>query len=311
MEKNQTPRILDLLLELSSYGQHTTQQLAESLGVTRRNIYNYLGMLTDYGFKVRKDGHSYYIDPLSPFFKKLRENIQLSDTEAEYICQTLAEAPSNDIMAARVRTKLARHYGLDDIAASPEAFVQRVNTSKALLRKAIKTERIVKIVGYSSPHSHTVKDRFVEPYMFLNNGHDVRCHEISTHTNKTFKLSRMQGVELMDDSWFNKKLHKDVYTDIFMFSGEETHPVKLRLGQLSHNLLLEECPLSREYITAGEDGKSWTFAADMASFLGIGRFVIGLYDDIEVLGDDSFIDYLNKKVETMKNHSHANKTTTT
>lgn len=298
MENKQLSRILNLIVYLTASGRHTAQQYADMLGVTRRNVYNYLHMLADYGFNVRREGNYYSLDTRSQFFKRLDENIPLSDTEAEYLCAMLADADKTDYMAVRLHTKLARHFGLDDIATNP-SLSQRVNTNKATLRHAIKEERIVKICNYSSPHSNTVKDRYVEPYMFLNNGRDVRCHEIATHTNKTFKLSRMGNVEMLDDRWFNKHLHKDVYTDIFMFSGEERHPVKLRLGLLSHNLLLEEYPSSSEYITAEEDSKSWLFAADMASFLGIGRFVMGLYDDIEILGDDGFIDYINNKVEAM------------
>ena len=35
------------------------------------------------------------------------------------------------------------------------------------------------------------------------------------------------------------------------------------------------------------------------SFLGIGRFVIGLYDDIEILGCEEFKEYVRKKIEGM------------
>lgn len=306
MENKQLSRILDLIVYLTASGRHTAQQYADMLGVTRRNVYNYLHMLADYGFNVRREGNCYSLDMRSQFFKRLGENIPLSDTEAEYLCQNLANADRSDFMAARLRTKLARHFGLDDIATDPN-ISQRVNTNKATLRHAMREERIVKIVGYSSPHSHTVSDRYVEPYMFLNSGRDVRCHEIKSHQNKTFKLSRMESVELLDDSWFNKHLHRQIYTDIFMFSGEERHTVNIRLGQLSHNLMIEEYPLSESSITPDTDNKHWLLSIDVASFLGIGRFVLGLYDDIEVLGDDDFIDYINNKVATMMSDSHTNK----
>ncbi len=301
METNQLSRILDLIIYLTSPGRHTAQQYADMKGMARRNVYNYLHMLADYGFHVRRDSGYYSLDPQSPFFKRLGENIPLSDTEAEYLCHTLADADKDDIMASRLRTKLARHFGLDDIATDP-CISQRVNTNKATLRHAMKEERIVKICNYSSPHSHSVSDRYVEPYMFLNNGRDVRCHEIKSHINKTFKLSRMESVELLDDSWFNKHLHRQIYTDIFMFSGEERHTVTMRLGQLSHNLMIEEYPLSEPSFTPCDDGIHWMLTIDVASFLGIGRFVMGLYDDIDILGDDDFRIYINNKVEGMKLH---------
>ena len=302
MQTNLLPRVLDLIVYLTAAGRHTAQQYADMLGVTRRNVYNYLRLLGDYGFNVRREAGYYSLDPRSPFFRRLGENIPLSDTEGEFVCNLLADADPNDFMASRLRSKLARHFGLEDTAASPE-LARRVNSNKALLRQAMKTERIVKICGYSSPHSHSVSDRYVEPYTFLNNGRDVRCHEISTHINKTFKLSRMGSVELLNDSWFNKARHKEVYTDIFMFSGEERHTVSLRLGQLSRNLMVEEYPLSEPCVTPVGDGSHWLLNIDVASFLGIGRFVMGLYDDIDVLGDEAFKGYIRKKVEGMKGRS--------
>lgn len=300
MENNQLSRVLDLVAYMSSGNRYTALDLAEMLGITRRNLYNYFHQLADYGFRVLREGHCYELDPRSPFFKRINATIPLSETEAECICHTLAENGSGDALTQRVSAKLARHFGLDGIAADPQLLAKRVNDNKAVLRKAMKTERIVRICNYSSPHSHTVHDRYVEPFLFLNGGRDVRCHEIATHQNKTFKLSRMESVELMDDSWFNKPMHKRTYTDIFMFSGEERHTVTLRLGQLSRNLMLEEYPLSEGCIEPAGDGSHWLFTADVVSFLGIGRFVMGLYDDILVLGDDGFKDYIRRKVEGMK-----------
>lgn len=118
METAQCKRILDLIVYLTCNGQLTTQQYADMLGVTRRNVYNYLKLLSDYGFRVVRNGSRYHLDQRSPFFKQLKENIPLTDTEAEYLCQTLSEADPKDTMASILRAKLARHFGLNDIMMS-------------------------------------------------------------------------------------------------------------------------------------------------------------------------------------------------
>ena len=41
------------------------------------------------------------------------------------------------------------------------------------------------------------------------------------------------------------------------------------------------------------------FSSDVASYLGIGRFVLGLYHDIEVLGNPDFVAYIYNKVKGM------------
>ena len=90
---------------------------------------------------------------------------------------------------------------------------------------------------------------------------------------------------------------------MFMFSGEQRYPVTLRLGQPSHNLMIEEYPQSEQCITADSDG-SWTFHTDVVSFLGIGRFVLGLYDDIKIIGCQQFIDYIREKIRSMGENGH-------
>ena len=77
-------------------------------------------------------------------------------------------------------------------------------------------------VDYSSPHSHSVTNRVVEPFLLMNNNQDVRCHEIETRTNKTFRLNRIQHIETLNTQWIYECYHRQVFTDIFMFSSE-TH----------------------------------------------------------------------------------------
>ena len=78
MRLNKYGRELDLLILLTDNGNHTVQELADRLGVTRRALYYYLEYLRDSGFEVIRTGSNYRIDRSSPFFKRLHENIALS-----------------------------------------------------------------------------------------------------------------------------------------------------------------------------------------------------------------------------------------
>ena len=91
-----------------------------------------------------------------------------------------------------------------------------------------------------------------------------------------------------------------LYTDIFMFSSEDQQNVKLRMGRLSTNILREEYPQSERYIEQ-EDDSHWLCELPVCSFLGVGRFVLGLKADIEVLENDAFRQYLREKVKEMMN----------
>ena len=105
-------------------------------------------------------------------------------------------------------------------------------------------------------------------------------------------------MEAVNAAWLYEDKHRQLYTDLFMFSGEERFHVVLQLGILSRNLLLEEYPQSADNIHE-EDDRYWRFETDVASYLGIGRFVLGLYDDIAVIADEGFKNYIQDKIRKM------------
>ena len=295
MQYNKRGRELDLILLLSENASCTAQQIAERLGVTRRTVYNYLESLAGMGLHVLKSGSRYRLDHTSAFFRRLHEALSLSEDEAAYLCRLLAAADNRDYKARAIRQKIARLFHLAD-SDDPE-LLRRVSASLAVLKKAMSARQMVMLHNYSSPHSHTVSDRIVEPFLFIDDGRNVRCHEVSTHMNKTFKVARMESAEMLDVPWAFADGHKRVFTDIFAFSGERRSRVSVLLGQLSRNLLLEEYPAAADFLSQS-DGTHWLLEIDVASFRGIGRFVMGLLDDIDVLGNDAFKSYISGKVRS-------------
>ena len=59
-------------------------------------------------------------------------------------------------------------------------------------------------------------------------------------------------------------------------------------------LLSEEYPLAVPYIEKRE--KDYYFHGPVAGFVGVGRFVLGMMDDLTVVGPDSFKQYLQKAI---------------
>lgn len=290
---NKYGRELDLILLLIENKDYTALELAQKLGITRRNLYYYLEYLKESGFILIKSGTTYRLDRRSPFFKRLHESIAFTDDEASYLYRQLECAQKKDYRAQSIKAKLERFFNFEALTDVGQR--KRAEQNVAQLKEAMVQKRIACLKGYSSPHSQTVSDRLVEPFFFFHGDTDVRCYEINSHSNKTFKPSRAESVEITEVEWLNEAGHRKVYTDIFMFSGEQRHPVRMYLGRLSHSLLLEEYPLSEPFITETETPDRWLFRTDVVSFLGVGRFVLGLYDDIEVLGNEEFKAYLRGK----------------
>lgn len=300
MRHDKLEKEMNLMLLLTENHRYDVDAICDRMGISRRMLYYYLESFRDWGFKVEKNGRVYSLDRESPFFKHLFETINFTEEEALTMLSILNKVEDRNAIIERLRRKLDRFYDLN-ILSNPQ-IREQVAHNVSVLYDAIKRHRLVKIMGYSSPHSKSVTDRVIEPFLMMNNNNDVRCYELSSKMNKTFKVSRMTDVLLLDLEWGNESKHKMIFTDLFMFSGEEKLPVKLRLDLLAYNLMIEEYPKSADFIEQ-ETEKSWIFTTDVASYLGISRFVLGLYGHIDVLESAGFAKYLSDEILKMYNKS--------
>lgn len=297
--ENNTSRFrkwFDLIIVMTDGRNHTARELSAVLGTTTRNLYYVLRVLREVGFDIVHEGKSYYINPRSPFLQPLINSLNLTSDEAAYLYRMLLSESSDSPQASMLRRKLGRYYDLRHL--SDARLLERQHANIARLEQAMAERRVAILHDYSSPHSNSRTDRVVEPFLFLGDKSDVRAYEIKSHQNKTFKIARIGWVEVVDAPWFNASCHREVYTDMFMFSGEETHHVRLRFSLLARHLMLEEYPHAAAYIRR-EDKTHWIFETDVVSYVGLSRFVLGLYDEIEVLDDDGFRAFLNKRIEKM------------
>ncbi|MGN1375059.1 MAG: helix-turn-helix transcriptional regulator [Prevotella sp.] len=285
--------VLELLTENHTYD---IQQICDKLGMSRRNLYYYIEFFRDNGFNIYKQGNCYCIDRDSPFFDRLIQRISFTEEEAITIRRAISRYGKGNAIIGNIKKKLDRFYDFDILAEEQldEESLKKVTR----IYNAIKLKRQIFIRNYTSPHSNSTKDRLVEPFNLMNNNHEVRCFEPLSGMNKTFKISRMADVEILDTEWIYENRHKTMHTDIFMFSSETTYHIQLILGRLSCNILKEEYPLSEQYIKP-IDNEKFRLEMDVCSYTGIGRFIIGLFDDIEIIGDEGLIDYLKVKIDKL------------
>jgi hypothetical protein len=82
--------------------------------------------------------------------------------------------------------------------------------------------------------------------------------------------------------------------DIFGLTGDAWYDVKLRLSPTAHYLLIEEFPLAARYIH--KRAEVIYFQGIVRHWKGVGRFVLGLPGEIEVLSPTAFQDYLREKI---------------
>lgn len=279
----------------------TVEEISKELQMSRRSIYRYIDTFRQMGFIVLKEGSRYRIDHASPFFQEITERIHFNEEEAMTINQVLNSVIDNSPQVRHLREKLASLYDYGVLAR--HGVDDAIARNLGMLFKAIQSERVAVLHNYSSPNSGKISDRIVEPYLFLAENSEVRCYEIPTGMNKTFKVGRIELVELLGVRWLHKDKHQPFYTDLFHFSGEERHTVRLLLGQLATSLLLEEYPAAEEQLTLADDGRH-LLTTQVCSFKGVGRFVLGLFDDIEVVDSPEFQAWLDERVEDLTKKFH-------
>ena len=289
-------RMLDLLLTMVA-DSHSAAELAEVLGTSKRNLYYVIKQMEDYGFVIHHLHRRYLLDPHSPFFQDIARTVDFTQEQAFYMYRLLSEVDNkSNPMAGLLRRKLTRYYHLNEF--SPTWRDRLVYNNVQQLQRAVNQRRVVVLHGYSSGHSQTVKDRLVEPFLFLGDKADIRAYEPSSGLNKTFKISRIAEVEVMNDFWQHEDRHRQLFTDMFMFSSEERIPICLCLDLLAHSLMCEEYPHAAELMKP--DGRNhWVLTTDVANYVGIGRFILGLYDHVEIVYGDGLKRYLRERLSAM------------
>ena len=289
---------LQLMLLLIENHSYTIQDICKRMELSRRNLYYYLEFFRDAGFIVEHVKPYYRISKDSPFFRKLDATVHFTEDEAIAMRQILEQTGDQSLQVNRLKQKLDKLYDLEIL--NDVQLREQLGRNVSTLYTAVKSKLTVVLKNYSSPHSNTVKDRVVEPFLFMDGNREIRCYELESRMNKTFKLSRIGEVELLDLVWANEGKHKQMFTDVFMFSGEQQMTVTLRLRRLAMQVLCEEYPQAERFVEPdGED--HWRVVMTVCSYIGIGRFVLGLFEHIDVLGDDGFKTYLKEKVNLLNN----------
>mgnify|MGYP002518680817 CR=1 FL=1 len=277
----------------------TNEDIASRISLSKRSVYRYLDAFRDMGFIVERSGDIYRLDKNSPFFREICGGVMFTEDEAATVAQLLAAVGDNSTRARGLRRKLERIYDYK-VLESHEAD-RRLAENTSRLYEAVKQHLTVVLKSYRSLHGGSVCDRIVEPYRFMNSNDDIRCYELASEQNKTFKISRIGEVKLLDIKWIAEPAHEQIYTDAFGFTGTPIDTIALRLTPRAASLLREEYPKARPFLTDDVDGTS-VYEENVCSYLGAMRFVFGLYSDVEVVKSEKFKKFLKEKAEDLTLH---------
>jgi predicted DNA-binding transcriptional regulator YafY len=284
-------RQLNLMVLLTQNRNLSQEEISSMLEITPRTFYRYLEAFERMGFIVVKEGKFHRLDRSSPFFRKITELVHFTESEAVTMRNVLDSVGYHSPEIVHLREKLSRLY--DHKILQHHAVNVSFANNLHQLYEAIKLERVAILHHYRSSRSNTVTNRTVEPFQFLSGNEEVRCYEPASGMCKTFKVDRLERVSVLDVKWSFREQHKTFYTDLFHFSGENKMKVVLRLDRLAAQLLLEEFPASEEELK--NEGEHWILTTEVCSWKGVGRFVLGLPSNVEVLDSSEFLQYLQSQ----------------
>jgi predicted DNA-binding transcriptional regulator YafY len=164
------------------------------------------------------------------------------------------------------------------------------------IAQAMKERKQLVLRNYHSANSSEINDRLVEPINFGDNYQTIVALDTKDKQSKQFKIDRIGEIVETDTTFAYEHLHQKTTTDIFGMTGGKSIWVTLNLRMRSYLLLREEHPLSIPYIEKKEEGY-YQFHGPVSNFDGIGRYVLGLIDEIEVAGPVEFKKYLKEKIK--------------
>lgn len=290
-------RTLNLLA--GSRRGYTVDELAEKLGVSRRTVYRDLIIYGQCGFEVVTHPVTHRLRVGNP--GETAEKIGFDADEAHILEEALLglpEGPVRSDLLDKVRS----------FSGSSQALGHYLNQQAGLhyksLSQAIRERVQVVLTDYNAPSSHSIGNRLVEPYGFSSSLDTLFAFEPASRRNKSYKIVRIGQVRLERVPWQFSHLHEAPKTDAFgMPIGDSLLEVHLHLGQLSSNLLREEHPAAALFLSpllAPKPGERvYELRLRVADYRGIGRFVLGLIDDIDVIGPPDFVKHLQKRIRSL------------
>lgn len=289
MDQPKIERLLRLMKMLTTNTTYTVDDLAERLSMSRRTIYRYIDTFREAGFVIKKSGDHIRLDKESPHFKDISQLVHFTEEEAVILKRAIESIDDTNLLKQNLKRKL---YSVYDNKILADTIVRGSNTDNVhSLIEAIEEQKQVKLCSYRSAHAGAVRDRVVEPFAFTTNYIQIWCYDTEDNTCKLFKLSRIGSVEILDIGWQHKESHIKGVIDIFRMNGTEEYHIKIELGIMARNLLIEEYPLAEKYLMPTNNGK-WLLDTTVANYAGVARFVVGLMDDIQIIDSPELEQYI-------------------
>jgi predicted DNA-binding transcriptional regulator YafY len=296
--KNNKPieRILKLLFYLNNPFGHTLEECIDTLLISKSTFYEYREKLADVGFFIQLENGKYRFDATKSDNSWFTNLLHISDEDAYLFSKAIDKLDISVPKAQSLKNRLLKIF--DNGLYAEQIARQSEKNVTAFLIDAIQNQKQVLLCGYHSGNSQTITDRLVEPFQLSDSFNLVWCYDVEKNANRQFKISRIDRVEISPMDWEFKHLHKTTPTDIFRNTGILDKQVEIMLNLRATNLLIEEYPMAEQHLKKQND-RMFLFQCNVAMYVGPCRFVLGLWDDVEIIGDSNFKNFVQQKIRKL------------
>jgi len=295
--ETKTHRILRFILFLSNSYAKSKDECTTFLGIGDTAFYSYCNTLKEIGFDLCQQDGKYWLEYTDQDFRILQNIFHFSVEEGYLLSRGIDAIAENHAAAIRLKHKLKAFLNQDK--AIDDYIRKEKSGIVSSLRKAQQQRKQILLVNYASGNSQTVRNRMVEPFEFRDDFNLVWAFDTLLKQNRQFKVCRIEDVKETLIPWKNERFHHSKPVDVFRNTGDLNKHIELGMNLKARNLLIEEYPLTERHLERIGTNQ-YRLALQVAKYEGPGRFVLGLMDDIQVVGGDGFRDYLKTKIKKIQ-----------
>lgn len=297
--------MLVLMQLMSGTVYYSVGELAEKMETSTRTIYRYIDTFRNAGYVADKVGTDRYrLIRMPKFCPDLKDLVYFTEQEARLLVGIIRGLREPDALKGNLCAKLSAVYDVTGINHRKMDMDVAMNVS--VIEKAVRDRRQMVFLRYRSAHSDSIHDARVEPYSFSDDHLNVYVYDLDHRENRIYKIARIGEAVCLQSEWQHQPCHQKQHTDCFRMSGPILTRVKLGLDMRAMSLLVEEYPDAVPYITPGDNG--WILDTMVTAMEGVGRFVLGLAGDIEIIDSPELsaymADYVRTNLSCMLQKSH-------
>lgn len=285
-------RVLQLISLLQKEPSKSIKFLAGMLESTDRTVYRYLDLVKELGFDLQRDSHSHFFITS----EAVTGTIDFTNEEATLLRDLLLSSGSK----SNLKDALLRKIYLKSEIVIQGNHLLNAHLGKIVsdLSKAISQNKQVLLKKYQSANSNTITDRVVEPISFTDNYTSLCAFEVESQKNKYFNIERITEVEFLSNQNEFEALHQFDIPDAFGFTALNGLPfdIDIRLNLRAFVLLKQEYPMVVPFVKQASKSTSYRLKMRINNPKPVIRFVLGLLDDVEIIGSTEFKDYLKNYV---------------